>query len=671
MALDISKLFGKKAKPQADAADAGRPGIAVRRLPLIGHLPVTTQYQILGALFIAAGLASIIAANILYQSARLATSYSVAAGEVRVLAYQLPSAAIRASDGDVTAFADLRRGIQRISEVTNLLAQGGDYNDVQLPPSPAEPRAVLDGFMADWTLQQRSIERIVRQEKPIVRIGYLAEDIRRSDQQAAMASKLGANTRAALDTVVVGLNRLVFGEGYNELIVGQLRADVAAAQALSKSDTVLHGWLQDIAENLAALPDEGKELDLARRFSGQIMRSQRVVTQKADELVTAYQVGASGQDIAQMVVAVGGSLALIMLILIVKVFRDDNYARNAEAVRQQRLAEGSREATQAAILRLMNEMSDLADGDLTVRATVTEDITGAIADSVNYTVEELSVLVGRINRAAGQVEGATDTARQISGELLAASERQATEIREAGNQISSMSKSMTEVSHRAQESANVARVSLDVAHKGSAAVNESINGMNEIRGQIQETAKRIKRLGESSQEIGEIVELISDITEQTNVLALNAAIQAASAGEAGRGFSVVAEEVQRLAERSGEATKQIAALVKTIQTDTQEAVAAMESSTQNVVEGAKRSDAAGQALTEISDVTQRLAQLIEAIAASTSKQSEIAGTVAGSMQRILAITERTTQGTQQTAVSVGELAALAAELKGSVSGFKV
>ena len=195
--------------------------------------------------------------------------------------------------------------------------------------------------------------------------------------------------------------------------------------------------------------------------------------------------------------------------------------------------------------------------------------------------------------------------------------------------------------------------------------------MNEIRGQIQETAKRIKRLGESSQEISEIVELISDITEQTNVLALNAAIQAASAGEAGRGFSVVAEEVQRLAERSAEATKQIAALVKTIQTDTHDAVAAMENSTQNVVEGAKRSDAAGQALTEISAVTQKLAKLIENISGSTQRQSETAGNVARSMQEILKVTEQTTAGTQQTAVSVGELAALAVELKGSVSGFRV
>jgi twitching motility protein PilJ len=234
-----------------------------------------------------------------------------------------------------------------------------------------------------------------------------------------------------------------------------------------------------------------------------------------------------------------------------------------------------------------------------------------------------------------------------------------------------MAQSMNEVSRSAIQSAQVARQSLGAAEKGAGAVEDSIKGMNEIRDQIQDTSKRIKRLGESSQEIGEIVELISDITEQTNVLALNAAIQAASAGEAGRGFTVVAEEVQRLAERSGEATKQIAAIVKTIQTDTQDAVLAMERSTRNVVEGAKLSDAAGQALAEISTVSNDLAQLIEQISAQTEKQAAQASRVADTMKSILRVTQQTTAGTKETAVSIGQLAELAVELKGSVSGFKV
>jgi twitching motility protein PilJ len=319
----------------------------------------------------------------------------------------------------------------------------------------------------------------------------------------------------------------------------------------------------------------------------------------------------------------------------------------------------------------MNEMGDLADGDLTVRATVSEDITGAIADSVNYTIEELGVLVRRINDAAGRVAAASEAAQKTSNELLVATERQSREIKQAGDNVLDMAKSMNQVSSEAMESAQVARHSLDAAQKGASAVENSIKGMNEIREQIQETSKRIKRLGESSQEIGEIVELISDITEQTNVLALNAAIQAASAGEAGRGFTVVAEEVQRLAERSGEATKQIAAIVKTIQTDTQDAVSAMENSTRGVVDGAKLSDAAGQALQEISSVSTNLASLIESISSATQQQAENATRVAQNMQGILDVTEQTTVGTKQTAVSIGQLAELAVELKGSVSGFKV
>jgi twitching motility protein PilJ len=395
------------------------------------------------------------------------------------------------------------------------------------------------------------------------------------------------------------------------------------------------------------------------------------MTSSAESLVKAYENEIADQDASSIAAAIFGSLALLMLVLMVKAFNDEGLRRSNEADHQRRRAEAEKDATQGAILRLMNEMGDLADGDLTIRATVSEDITGAIADSVNYTVEELSVLVRRINDAALRVTSASNAAQSTSNQLLAATEVQSTEIKNANAAVLEMADSMKKVSSSALESARVANASLEAAQKGAAAVSNSISGMNEIRTQIQETSKRIKRLGESSQEIGEIVELISDITEQTNVLALNAAIQAASAGEAGRGFSVVAEEVQRLAERSGEATKQIAAIVKTIQTDTHDAVAAMEHSTQGVVEGAKLSDAAGQALNEISSVSQDLAQLIQTISADTQAQAEIATKVAGSMQDILRITGQTTESTQQTAVSIGELTELAVELKGSVSGFKV
>jgi twitching motility protein PilJ len=345
--------------------------------------------------------------------------------------------------------------------------------------------------------------------------------------------------------------------------------------------------------------------------------------------------------------------------------------QRVDAERMEQEAKRVNDANQAAILRLMNELQTVAEGDLTQEATVTEDITGAIADSVNYTVEELRSLVANVQNTASRVAQTTSDVDATSTELLAASNEQLHEIRETGRSVVEMAGRINGVSEQAQESARVARQSLQAAESGLTAVQNAIGGMNAIRDQIQETSKRIKRLGESSQEIGEITELISDITEQTNVLALNAAIQAASAGEAGRGFSVVAEEVQRLAERSADATRQISALVKAIQTDTQDAIGAMERSTQGVVEGAKLSDNAGTALSEIDRVSRRVADLIEQISNSASREAGLANVVAENIQHIFAVTEQTGEGTRVTAGQVRELSRMAEELRQSVSRFKI
>ena len=400
---------------------------------------------------------------------------------------------------------------------------------------------------------------------------------------------------------------------------------------------------------------------------------------KALEALQDKLSGASGLGFASLLMLViPAGLVILSAAGLVAVQLRASRQRQTLAEQQRRSAEQDQQeakrvndANQAAILRLMNELQTVAEGDLTQEATVTEDITGAIADSVNYTVEELRSLVGSVQSTATRVAQTTTQVEATSTELLATSTEQLREIRETGQSVLDMASRINEVSSQAQQSATVARQSLQAAESGLTAVQNAIGGMNAIRDQIQETSKRIKRLGDSSQEIGEITELIADITEQTNVLALNAAIQAASAGEAGRGFSVVAEEVQRLAERSGDATRQIAALVKAIQTDTQDAVAAMERSTQGVVEGARLSDNAGTALSEIDRVSRQLAELIERISASASKEADQANEVAGNIQHIFAVTEQTGEGTRTTATQVRELARMADELRQSVARFKI
>jgi twitching motility protein PilJ len=346
-------------------------------------------------------------------------------------------------------------------------------------------------------------------------------------------------------------------------------------------------------------------------------------------------------------------------------------AKSLTARRSSELRVRENERNQEAIMRLLDELSSLADGDLTVQATVTEDITGAIADSINYAIEALRELVTTINDSAIQLDSAAKQTQAAAAHMAKASSAQSRQITAASDSMADMAASIEEVSGNSERSSDVARHSVDIAHKGGDAVRRTIDGMNAIRETIQETSKRIKRLGESSQEIGNIVELINDIAEQTNILALNASIQASMAGEAGRGFAVVADEVQRLAERAANATKQIEVLVRTIQTDTNEAVVSMERSTTDVVGGALLAENAGAALEEIEQVSNQIANLVQNISASARQQAAASGNISKSMQVVREISTQTAESSTATSTSVAKLAALSAQLRKSVAGFRL
>jgi twitching motility protein PilJ len=358
-----------------------------------------------------------------------------------------------------------------------------------------------------------------------------------------------------------------------------------------------------------------------------------------------------------------GAALLIVAAMGFIYYRARDFRRAAEIQAEQN------ERNQQAILRLLDELSSLADGDLTVQATVTEDITGAIADSINYAIEALRELVATINDSSILVDAAAKQTEGTARHLLRSAETQAKQAAAASESMARMAISIEEVSGNAERCSDVARHSVEIAHKGGEAVRRTIAGMNTIRETIQDTSKRIKRLGESSQEIGNIVELIEEIAEQTNILALNASIEASRAGEASRGFAVVADEVQKLAERSATATKKIEVLVSTIQSDTNEAVMSMERSTTDVVGGALLAENAGAALDEIEQVSHQIASLVHNISGSAKEQTSVASAITKNMHVLREISSKTTESTAATSTAISKLSELASQLRRSVAGF--
>jgi twitching motility protein PilJ len=620
------------------------------------------------------------------------------AGELRVLSQRIAKNATEAATGKAQAFKLLGDARNEFERRWGVLKNGDPR--VDLPPAPAAVQGAMARVQDDWDSLRNDTDAILASEQTVLSLHQVAATLADTVPQlqveyekvveilllrGAPASQVAVAQRQSLlaqrilgsvNTVLSGDENAAqaaqsFGRDANRfglVLRGMLVGDptIQISQVQDRDAQVRLRETADLFEFVSGSVDEiletSPELLKVREASGNIFTQSQTLLDEASHLAAGFENLASGRSLHTVGGYVLGLAALACIILIALVMvRETNRQLRETALKNER--------NQNAIMRLLNEIGDLAEGNLTVTASVTEEFTGTIADSINYSIDQLRDLVATINISAQEVAAAVVDTQANARQLATASGQQAEQISAASMAISDMAQAIDQVSANAAQSARVAARSVGIANNGNQVVRNTIQGMDNIREQIQDTAKRIKRLGESSQEIGDIVSLIDDIADQTNILALNAAIQASMAGEAGRGFALVADEVQRLAERSSSATRQIEGLVRAIQADTNEAVISMEQTTREVVRGAHLAQDAGVALAEIESVSEDLSALIHSISSAAQQQTSSAGQVSHTMAVIQQITEQTSSGSAATAESIGNLARMASEMRRSVSGF--
>ncbi|MFT5502357.1 MAG: twitching motility protein PilJ [Gammaproteobacteria bacterium] len=665
-----------------------------------GGRSIYRKVQVLGVLLILSIVVMAVVFTIENISARQNKTYFTLSSQQEVLSQQIAINALEASTADRDGFKELASNQAQFLNNLSILQNGDPQTG--LPALPDIYNLEFSDLRSSWNGYNKSITTIVQAGDSMQTVSNLIVDIEETLPELVTLSEdvisILANAKAPQRDVAVAARQLALVVGLKSSLNQILNEGDVVMEAAHKfsidaeligrqADGMLKGSSElkikkfTNAEAITKLVRFKDEYSVVAGYVNQIdVNSQELfnvhesviniqalsegVLNRSRQLGARIELGDSDLKTLSLVGYAFGVLALLLLGLLAALIIRESQQRLTESQEQN-------DKNQRAILRLLDEMTNLADGDLSTHTTVTEDITGAIADSVNYSIDALRDLVGTINNTAVQVSSAVRRTQKTTILLAEASETQAKEIASASSAVTRISDSMSSVSERATDSAEVARKSVSIAHKGGETVRQTIEGMETIREQIQETSKRIKRLGESSQEIGDIVGLITEISDQTNILALNAAIQASMAGEAGRGFAVVADEVQRLAERTGDATKQIEALVKTIQADTNEATVSMEHSTSNVVKGARLAENAGSALDRIEQVSMNLAQRILEISDSTKEQAADSVKITKSMDAIQSITLRTSEGTTEASNAMGQLASMVGEMHNSVDGFKL
>jgi twitching motility protein PilJ len=594
------------------------------------------------------------------------------APKLAALSQAIPAQAARALGGEPNALEELGASGKSVATLRRTGAPGRASDWQQLESQAAAilaRRSQVDAVLAAASQMETDATSLVQLSNELLDRSSATAAIMEFQQRANRIREASADILAGGESAA---NAIAEDIGYLQNVSDALDGGDSDLDIGPLNEEGREVALVPVISSLTSLTEQAATLDANINQVSELLATQSELSRSATNLLgSAFNSGAGAASLPAFLnnVLIPIALVGIAILLIIGLLVLHSKSAVFEITAREQVEQNER--NQQAILRLLDEMGSLADGDLTVEATVTEDITGTIADSFNFAIEELRKLVATVNDTALMVDMATKQTENTAAHLAKAADNQAKEINAATESIVSMAASIEEVSGNAERSSDVARHSVEVAHKGGEAVRRTIDGMNAIRETIQETSKRIKRLGESSQEIGNIVELINDIAEQTNILALNASIQASMAGEAGRGFAVVADEVQRLAERSTNATKQIEVLVRTIQSDTNEAVVSMERSTTDVVGGALLAENAGAALDEIEQVSNQIASLVQNISSSARQQAGSAADVTRRTSRLREIGQQTGEATSATAASIAKLSELATQLRKTVEGFSL